>query len=235
LAAKALKESFSIYLHYPWCITKCPYCDFNSYGIDKFTQLEAPYIEALVKELETALASQEFSNKKLKSIFFGGGTPSLMSGRSLENLLNCINGLCSTKSHQLEITLEANPGSISEPVNVDKLKEFQDCGINRISLGAQSFCSNKLEQLGRVHCPEDIVHSVENIKVAGFENFNIDLIFGCAGEKLSDWSKDLKQAVALKPQHISAYSLTIEPGTEFGRKASKGFRLTTDEDSMNKM
>ncbi len=230
-----MSEAFSIYLHYPWCITKCPYCDFNSYGLDKFTQQEKEYVEALALEIEHYLSSANFCNLELKSIFFGGGTPSLMSARSVEFLLKTIERLSKTNIAKLEITLEANPGSISEPVSAEKLKEFNDSGINRISLGAQSFSENKLTQLGRVHLPNDIFKSVENITLAGFNNFNLDLIFGCKGEKFEDWMLDLNQAINLNPKHISAYSLTIEPGTEFGRKARKGFKLTTSEEEMNQM
>lgn len=226
-----LVDSFSLYIHIPYCVRKCPYCDFNSYAIeDTFLQDEKAYSKALLKELD--YYSSEFASYKLRSIFFGGGTPSLFSEHSIKTLLEGISRyftLCP------EITLEANPATLAEGCSLRKLEAFSQSGISRVSLGSQSFLPSKLKMLGRVHQAEDTASSIERLTQAGISNLNIDLIFGLVGETVSDWEQELETAIQLNTQHVSLYGLTIEPGTEFGRRAKKGELLTAEEEVCGSM
>ena len=221
---------FALYLHIPYCVAKCPYCDFNSYAVgDKHNYPEEDYVGALLLELAFYATQPGWHNRQISSIFIGGGTPSLFSEKSFERLISGI------KQHfdllpEAEITLEANPGTISEKLSSVKLAGFRRAGINRISLGSQSFNQKKLSFLGRIHSPKQTETAIEAIKQAGFENFNLDLIFAVKGETLEEWCVDVQKAISFNPAHISAYSLTIEPGTEFGKRAKRGTVLTCDDD-----
>lgn len=219
----------SLYVHIPFCSKKCPYCDFNSYARTKqeVESVEKNYIIALLKE-----ATNYDWQEELESIFLGGGTPSLLSEESISDLFTGIRKIFKLKSN-CEITMEANPGSIYEPLFKDKLKSFKASGINRISLGCQSFNNDKLKFLGRIHNAEQSKQAIENVKSAGFENFNIDLIYGIQDETLSSWQTDLQSAIELQPKHISAYTLTIEPGTDFGKLSKKGAVLTGDDSTVS--
>lgn len=225
-------DNLSLYFHIPFCQTKCPYCDFNSYetSINEVRLREMAYIKALIKELEFQRERYYLSDRIIKSIFIGGGTPSLLSGSGISLLLNSIRELFSF-SNEIEITIEANPRSVKEDYPDEKLFSFFEAGINRISFGVQSLQKKKLEFLGRWHLPEDSISSIEIAKKAGFKNFNIDLMFGIKDESISDWLNELKEVIKLSPAHISSYMLTIEPGTDFGKKSRKGQVFTTDEDS----
>ena len=222
-------SSFSLYIHIPFCIAKCPYCDFNSYAVGKTAPDEPGYVQAVTQEIAYYAEEKGWKQKECLSIFFGGGTPSLLKPESISEILN------SCKKHFLvsektEITLETNPGTVQEELGREKLSAFFNLGVNRISLGAQSFSKEKLSFLGRLHSPEDVRKACENIVSAGFSNFNIDLMHGTNVETIETWTFDLASAISLKPTHISAYGLTIEPGTEFGRRAKKGEVLQTNED-----
>ncbi len=198
----------SLYVHLPWCVKKCPYCDFNSH-----TGLMIPEQAYLAQLKQDLLADMIFTKgRALRSIFFGGGTPSLMSIAFYQNLLDFVTRhLEITKD--TEITLEANPGT----TEADKFKGYRDAGINRLSLGVQSFQPDFLETLGRIHSGSDAVRAVDQAKRAGFDNINLDLMHGLPGQDVTAALSDLKQAIALAPTHLSWYQLTIEQNTEFYR------------------
>jgi putative oxygen-independent coproporphyrinogen III oxidase len=201
----------SLYIHLPWCIRKCPYCDFNSHT--GFAQsLEANYIDALIADLTQDIAY--LSGRKPQTIFFGGGTPSLFSADSLDRLLQTIATLCDVSLDSIEITLEANPGTFEQA----KFTDFRAIGINRLSLGIQSFQDDKLTTLGRIHDGKTAHQAVSQARQAGFTNFNIDLMYGLPGQTPDDALCDLTTAMALQPTHLSWYQLTIEPNTVFYSK-----------------
>ena len=232
--SRSSQRSIALYVHIPYCLEKCPYCDFNSYGIDerasgrKAELQEEQYCRALLKELSHYGSQSAWQQRDCHSIFFGGGTPSLFSVQSIEAILKAIGRTFSVKENA-EITLEANPGTISERLGHEKLHGFREAGVNRISLGAQSFQPEKLKTLGRWHSASDTHESVENIRKAGFSNFNLDLMFGVPGETESDWQSDLHTAIELRPTHIASYGLTIEPGTEFAIRVRKGVMQAPDD------
>jgi len=198
----------SLYVHLPWCVKKCPYCDFNSHTGQEIP--EAAYLEQLKKDL---LADVVFANgRPLRSIFFGGGTPSLMSTFFYQDFLGFVGQHLELRS-DTEITLEANPGT----TEADKFAGYRDAGINRLSLGVQSFQPAYLETLGRIHSGADAIRAVAQAKQAGFENFNLDLMHGLPGQDVKAALSDLQQAIDLSPTHLSWYQLTIEQNTEFYR------------------
>jgi len=198
----------SLYIHIPWCIKKCPYCDFNSHAIKTDTP-EAAYIDALLSDL--AIDLQRYAiNRPLSSIFIGGGTPSLFSPESIDRLLRGIERQITLKD-KLEITLEANPGTFES----HKFAEFRNLGINRLSIGIQTFNDQLLKKLGRVHSANEAIMAAEIAHQAGFENFNLDLMFGLPDANPDDSINDIKTAINLKPTHISFYQLTLEPNTYF--------------------
>lgn len=199
-----------LYIHFPWCVRKCPYCDFNSHEA-KGNVPELAYINALVQDLEQDLPL--VWGRRISSIFIGGGTPSLLSPESLDALLSSIRARLAFNPG-IEITLEANPGA----VDYAKFEEFYSLGINRISIGVQSFADHCLQALGRVHNSQDAVMAIESAQKAGFNNFNIDLMFGLPGQSMSMAVNDINTAIALNPSHISYYQLTIEPNTLFHNK-----------------
>ena len=199
---------FSIYIHIPYCLHKCPYCDFNSYAVSVFPERE--YAGALLAELDYRASLPEWRGRPVQTVFFGGGTPSLFSPSTIRKIVAAI---CNTfQVHdQVEITLEANPGTVSP----DSLLGFREAGINRLSLGAQSFSPETLKILGRMHTPVQTESAVAAARAAGFTNINLDLIYGVPKQTLHDLKNDLAATLALQPEHISAYGLTIEKGTEF--------------------
>lgn len=197
----------SLYVHFPFCVHKCPYCDFNSHKAP--TQIpEQAYVEALLQDL--ALDLQGRPNLPLVSIFMGGGTPSLFSPDAIATLLNGIKSKI-VFAPDIEITLEANPGTIEH----GQFAAYRAAGINRISLGAQSFNDEHLRKLGRIHSANEIKGAVQEIQRAGFDNFNLDLMYGLQGQTISEARTDIEIAIALQPTHLSHYQLTMEPGTAF--------------------
>ena len=197
----------SLYIHIPWCIRKCPYCDFNSHRQPE--QLpEDDYVAALIEDLKQDLAYVQ--GRSLQSIFFGGGTPSLFSASAIGDILD---GIATevTFSPNIEITLEANPGTFEQ----DKFSGFRHAGVNRLSIGIQSFNSGHLQQLGRVHDGEEAINAIAVARQAGFDNINLDLMHGLPGQSVDDALKDLQTAIDHQPEHLSWYQLTIEPNTEF--------------------
>ena len=199
--------TLSLSIHFPWCIQKCPYCDFNSHTVKQGIP-EQEYINALLTDLENDLPL--VWGRKVNTIFMGGGTPSLFSAQATDQLLSGIRARIPLSS-QAEITLEANPGSVEN----SKLKDFFDVGINRLSLGVQSFHDEQLQLLGRIHDAETAISAVQMAKQAGFENINIDIMFALPNQTLAQAIADVETAISLKPTHISYYQLTIEPNTEF--------------------
>lgn len=198
----------SIYLHWPWCIRKCPYCDFNSRKLPDSLE-EMRYVAALLKDLNNWRLRA--GNRKITSIFVGGGTPSLMSGRAVEALIDGVSKRFELEEN-CEITLEANPGTVDEK----KLTAFRAAGINRISLGIQSFCDERLKRLGRIHSVEDARNAIRATQKV-FDNFNLDLMFALPGETIDGLLSELDEAVSSGATHLSCYQLTIEPGTAFAK------------------
>jgi oxygen-independent coproporphyrinogen-3 oxidase len=218
-------DPISLYIHIPYCVRKCPYCDFNSFGVgsDEPESAEA-YVEAVIREIEFYFS--RIGERPVQTIFFGGGTPSLLSAEKISRILSAIPGILP----DAEITLEANPGTVQEELGERKLRGFVEAGVNRLSFGAQSFSQRKLTYLGRLHQPDDIRSAVRNAVRAGFVRINLDLIFGTPEESLSEWREDLLSALSLSPEHLSVYGLTIEPGTEFGRMQRQGRNMAMPDD-----
>ncbi|OOF58660.1 radical SAM family heme chaperone HemW [Rodentibacter myodis] len=207
----------SLYIHIPWCVQKCPYCDFNSHA-QKGDLPEADYVHHLLLDLLADLTrfKDAIQDRKLQSIFIGGGTPSLFSPESITRLLKEI------KQHipfedDIEITLEANPGT----VEAERFKGYVAAGVTRISMGIQSFNDDKLQRLGRIHNAFEVKSTVNLAKVSGLKSFNLDLMHGLPNQTLEEALEDLRQAIALSPPHLSWYQLTIEPNTMFAYRPPK--------------
>ena len=197
----------SLYVHIPWCVRKCPYCDFNSHE-SRGEIPEAQYVDTLLRDLEHDLP--RVWGRRIHSIFFGGGTPSLFSPEAIDRLLSGIRALLPFMG-DIEITMEANPGT----AEARKFKGFRDAGINRLSIGVQSFNLKQLQRLGRIHGELEARRAAEWALEAGFGNFNLDLMHGLPEQSVTDALRDLETAIALKPSHLSWYQLTIEPNTRF--------------------
>lgn len=197
----------SLYIHMPWCIRKCPYCDFNSHQL-KNNLPEQQYLNTLLNDLDHDLT--QVNNRTLKSIFIGGGTPSLFSPQAIEYLLNEIKKRI-TFDQNIEITLEANPGTVDQ----QRFIGFRQAGINRLSIGIQSFQADKLHKLGRIHNDEAAINAVHAVKNAGFEKYNLDLMHGLPDQSLADAIYDIQTALGFMPPHLSWYQLTLEPNTLF--------------------
>lgn len=202
-----LGAPLSLYVHIPWCVKKCPYCDFNSHEVRKNLP-EKAYIEALVLDLDQQ--ATRVPNREIISIFIGGGTPSLFSAKSIKRLLNAVQERFKLKD-SAEVSLEANPGTL----DLKNFSGYRKAGVNRISVGIQSFDDAKLKTLGRIHSAQTAWNSIKAIKEAGFENFNIDLMYALPHQTLQDAASDVEIAISLNPSHISYYQLTLEPNTHF--------------------
>jgi putative oxygen-independent coproporphyrinogen III oxidase len=205
----------AIYIHIPFCRRKCFYCDFAIATIDK-QDVKQHYVETVCQEI--ALTASNAANvASLKTVFFGGGTPSLLSPLQLGAIIDAVSSHFGINKH-VEISLEANPGTVT----LESLKGYQSIGVNRVSLGAQAFQVELLDQCGRGHDVDQIFEAVAAIKAAGIENFGLDLISGLPDQTLDQWQHSLEQAIALQPQHMSVYDLTIESGTAFGKRYQPG-------------
>jgi len=229
-----MTANYSLYIHFPWCVRKCPYCDFNSHekpnGIP-----EHDYISALLADLDQDLLRNFVASSTMEvgSIFMGGGTPSLFSPKGIDYLLDQIRQRVNLAT-KIEVTMEVNPGSISpgsyenhlskslisksgetEPLAEEKLAGYREAGVNRLSLGVQSFDASQLKNLGRIHSPESAIRTYQLARAAGFSNINIDLMHGLPSQDLTQAMNDLQHAIDLQPEHISWYQLTIEPNTVF--------------------
>ena len=197
----------SLYIHIPWCVKKCPYCDFNSHSAGPNLPEDA-YVDALLADLQADL--EHVHGRALTSIFFGGGTPSLFSAKALGRLLEGVEQRIAF-APDIEITLEANPGTFEQA----KFRDYRHLGINRLSIGVQSFQAPKLIALGRIHNGDEAVRAADMARAAGFDNFNMDLMHGLPDQSIDDALNDLRIAIAQGPTHLSWYQLTVEPNTVF--------------------
>ncbi len=197
----------SLYIHFPWCERKCPYCDFNSHQ-PRATIPEREYVEALLRDLADDLPS--VWGRAVQTVFIGGGTPSLLSVEAIDRLLSGLRALLALRP-DAEITLEANPGSAEQA----RFSEYRAAGINRLSIGVQSFSDDSLQRLGRIHGRREAIASAEMAHAAGFDNFNLDLMFALPQQNPAQAAEDVATAIALEPTHISYYQLTLEPNTRF--------------------
>ena len=205
-------SGFGIYLHWPYCESKCPYCDFNSY-VEKnvnWYEWELSFLSQL------GFYYQETGDRRVNSIFFGGGTPSLMNPKLVSNIINHISNLWGFED-TVEITLEANPSSVESR----RFTEFKAAGVNRVSIGVQALNNKDLKKLGRLHSVQDALNAIE-IGKDTFDRVSFDLIYARQDQKLQDWELELKKALTLEPDHLSLYQLTIEPNTTFGNLKEKG-------------
>ncbi|CAI1965866.1 Oxygen-independent coproporphyrinogen-III oxidase [Serratia fonticola] len=200
----------SLYIHIPWCVQKCPYCDFNSHAL-KGEVPHQEYVDHLLADLDADLPLA--SGRAISTIFIGGGTPSLLSAEAMQALLDGVR----TRIHvedDAEITMEANPGT----VEADRFSGYQRAGVNRISIGVQSFSAEKLTRLGRIHGPDEAKRAAHLATGLGLRSFNLDLMHGLPDQSLEEALDDLRQAIALNPPHLSWYQLTIEPNTLFSSR-----------------
>ncbi len=210
-----------LYVHVPFCLTRCGYCDFNAYeGLD---HLRGRYAEALAREAD--LAAWGWAGERIDTVFFGGGTPTRLAAMDLVRVLDHLREVFAVAS-DAEITIEANPDTVDE----EKLRTLREAGFNRLSIGAQSFDPAVLESLERVHPPEAVRAAFAAARRGGFDDVNLDLIFGAQGETLDSWRSTLQEAVALAPEHVSAYALTVEPNTPLGRQVAASARPAPDGD-----
>jgi putative oxygen-independent coproporphyrinogen III oxidase len=202
-----IEASLALYVHMPWCVRKCPYCDFNSHQL-KSAQPDAAYIDALLRDFE--IEAPRLEGRRIDTVFFGGGTPSLFQPEQFALLLRELRRRIEF-ANDVEITLEANPGTIER----GRFLGYAQAGINRVSLGAQTFDPQALKRLGRIHSAEDTHRAVEELRAAKLDNFNLDLMYALPDQGLEAAMNDVASACALKPSHISYYQLTLEPGTVF--------------------
>jgi len=209
--------SAALYVHVPFCLHKCPYCDFNAYsGLGRLIE---PFVEALCREIAV------YAGLYVPTISFGGGTPSLLSGAQLTEVLDSCRS-CLDIAPDAEISLEANPGTLDLPL----LEAYREAGVNRLSFGAQSFHKSELRWLGRDHTAQQTRDAVAMAREAGFTNLSLDLIFGLPGQRASQWEASLQEALGLRTDHVSAYALTVEEGTPLGRRVASGRMLAPDSD-----
>ena len=200
----------SLYIHIPWCVEKCPYCDFNSHG-QKGPLPEKQYVQALLEDLQQDL--KYVQGRKLHSIFIGGGTPSLFSADSIKSILDGVEQLIPFED-DIEITMEANPGTLEH----DSFKAYQQARVNRLSIGIQSFSKQKLNLLGRIHNEDEAEFAANNAREAGYNSFNLDLMHGLPNQSFEEAMFDIEKAASLNPPHLSWYQLTIEQNTLFHSK-----------------
>jgi len=222
-----MREPFSVYVHLPYCAKRCPYCDFNTYVVHSIP--EERYVETLLREAAFAAESGPWAGRRVATVFFGGGTPSLFSPASIACILETFGKLWGYEADP-EITLEANPGSL-EGGGEEKLRGFRAAGLTRLSFGAQSFHARHLATLGRIHSAEETHGAFAAARRAGFDNVSCDLIYGVPGQTLEEWESDVETAIALGTEHVSAYCLTYEEGTPMTGMKKVGLVTAADEDT----
>jgi oxygen-independent coproporphyrinogen-3 oxidase len=215
-------DSHSIYIHIPFCRQRCLYCDFNTYA-GRTSDIPA-YVEALCQEI-SGVAGSANEPVPVHTVYFGGGTPSLLSPGQFQKILDSVRSGLKTEELQ-EISLEANPGTVDRPY----LAELRELGLNRLSLGAQSALPHELALLGRIHTVEGICQAVKDARQAGFDNLNLDFMYGLPGQKTPDWQTSLNLAIQLHPEHLSCYALTLEENTPLARKIAEGVLPEVDDD-----
>jgi oxygen-independent coproporphyrinogen-3 oxidase len=214
-----------LYVHVPFCLTRCGYCDFNAYA--ELDELKPRYVRAL--EREASLAAPDWP-ERFASVFLGGGTPTSLEPRHLAELLAHLRNAFDVDA-DAEVTIEANPDTVDE----ERLRALRDAGYTRLSMGAQSFDPSVLAALERVHRPESVRCAFAAARAAAYDNVNLDLIYGANGESLESWRRTLEETIALGPEHVSAYALTIEPATPLGRKVAAGVVQAPDPDTQADM
>lgn len=214
MPAHTTELPLSLYLHFPWCVRKCPYCDFNSHAL-RGEVPEDDYIDAMLRDLDFELA-QQAESRPLLSIFMGGGTPSLFSGRAMKRVLGEMQKRL-TFAPDIEITLESNPGTVDEA----HFAAYREAGINRLSIGVQSLDASRLKALGRIHDPVQARRAVEIARRSGFTNLNLDMMYALPQQSVEEAKTDLQGLIDLGPDHISYYQLTLEPNTEFAARPPK--------------
>ena len=210
MAEKAIDSPLGIYIHIPFCVQKCKYCDFTSFA-NQCSETKSQYVEALKKDI--SLAAQHLKNKTVDSIYFGGGTPTCLSPDDISDVIKTVFDSYNV-SRDTEITAECNPATISK----DGLRQLHSSGFNRLSIGLQSVHNKELQALGRIHTFEDFLQTYDNAAGAGFNNVSLDLMYGIPHQTVESFQRTLETVASLEPQHISAYGLIIEPGTEFFAK-----------------
>src|SRR5258705_3499439 len=214
---------FSLYIHIPYCVSKCPYCDFNSHVVAQIP--EQSYTDALLRELESFGSRDEWRGRTVQSIFLGGGTPSTFEPQSIRKLLTSVVATFPLEA-DCEITLEANPGTVDS----EKFFGYRDAGVNRISVGVQSFQPRLLKFLGRIHSADEAKRALSTVKQANFDSFSFDLIYANPGQTLAELEADLDAALEFQPPHLSAYNLTFEEGTPFHHEYRSGKMGNLSED-----
>lgn len=232
-----LKKPLGIYIHVPFCIRKCGYCGFYSAALsddaskNEFENVLKRYANAVEKQILSQtfvpreIGSFDVNTYYVDTIFIGGGTPSLLSSESIQRILSAIDSVFCI-AENAEITIESNPGTL----NLDKLNGYKHSGVNRLSIGVQSFDDGELLQIGRIHDSKSALKTIDTCRIVGFENLNLDLIFSLPNQNLGRWKKNLKTAISLSPEHLSIYGLQLEDGTEFFERFSKGeFDETSDD------
>lgn len=220
------RRELALYIHIPFCQSKCAYCDFVSYPGQE--NVWESYVDALRKEMREW--KDRLFEYEAATIFLGGGTPSLLPSGMIESILDEVQS-CVSLSPDAEISMEANPGTLT----MDKLKACRKAGFNRLSIGAQSFEDRLLKSLGRIHTSRQIYESVDMARAAGFDNLNLDLMYALPGQEPADWRHTLDSAIMLKPDHVSAYSLIVEPGTPMAGRVARGEAILPDDDQTNGM
>ena len=228
-----MSQRLSFYIHIPYCAKRCGYCDFNTYTPSELKSgdldsLSSSYIDSAIKEIE--MAAQVVGSATIPTIFFGGGTPSLLPAAQLARVIEAIRGRF-TLDKDIEITLEANPDSLTQ----EFLDEIKSAGATRISMGMQSAVGSVLKVLDRTHNPESVGRAVSMVRAAGFEHVSVDLIYGSPGETIDDWRRSLEYALALDIDHISAYALIVEKGTKLAAQINRGeLTMPPDDQSADK-
>ncbi len=221
-----MTEAAGLYVHIPFCLTRCGYCDFNTYaGLD---ELQSPYVAALLREVE--LAANQWGGQSFQSVFFGGGTPTTLPATTLTRLIQRLREGFSIEDGA-EITTEANPDTVDDPY----LRRLLAGGVTRLSMGVQSFDASVLRSLDRVHSAESARSAFRAARAVGFANVNLDLIYGAEKETMDEWRRTLEEAIDLAPEHLSCYALTVEPNTLLGRKVAAGITPAPDPDLQAEM
>lgn len=223
------ERTIGVYLHIPFCLRKCPYCDFKSVAKPGLTRAEeGAYADALIRELSSVIEREGLAKRPLETIYFGGGTPALLSPPVVKRLIGSVKGAfagCLPKGP--EITIEANPDTVS----LERLEGYREAGATRISMGVQSLDDRILGMLGRTHTAGRAVEAFREARAAGFENIGLDLMFGVPGQSVEDWEESVAGLLALGPEHISLYGLTLEEGTEFFKLYKDTKRLPHEDDA----
>jgi putative oxygen-independent coproporphyrinogen III oxidase len=220
---RTVQKPFSLYIHIPYCISKCPYCDFNSHVVAEIP--EKSYTAALIREIDYYAKLDDWCGRSVQSIFFGGGTPSTFDPSSIGAVLDKIDARFHTDAN-CEITLEANPGTVDS----ENFHGYRQCGVNRISVGVQSFQPRLLKFLGRIHSADEAKWALAVVRDSGFDNFNLDLIYANPGQTLEELAADLETALSFDSPHLSAYNLTVEEGTPFQQQHRNGKLELLNED-----